>query len=108
MSDRQFHPCPICSAPVPHWERYPHAVCEACCNKACDDRGRKLNFYNASLSGGFIAIVADTQEDYPDHICFIAGVTCWADEHRFGGIVIQPSDTLKQPIIIGLVERESE
>lgn len=44
------------------------------------------------MSGGFEAIVADTKEEYPSHICYIEGVECWADEARFGGIVIQPHD----------------
>ena len=92
MSDPQFHPCPICTTPVPHWERYPRAVCGACYDKACDDRGRKLNFDNVSMSGGFEAIVTDTKEEYASHICYIEGVECWADEARFGGIAIQPHD----------------
>ena len=92
MSDPQFHPCPICTTPVPHLERYPRAVCGACYDKACDDRGRKLNFYNVSMSGGFEAIVADTKAEHPSHICYIEGVECWADEARFGGIVVQPHD----------------
>lgn len=92
MSDTQFHPCPICSTPVPHQERYPRAVCRACYDKACDDQGRTLKFYNTSMGGGFKAVVADTQEEYPGHICYIGGMECWADEARFGGIVIQPHD----------------
>jgi hypothetical protein len=90
------HPCPICANPVPHWERYPLAVCPNCDRKACNDRGQKLVFFNLSLSGGFGARVADTEEDYPSHICYIEGKKCWADEARFGGIVIQPHTT--QPI----------
>jgi hypothetical protein len=92
MIDPQFHPCPICTTPVPHRERYPLAVCGGCCDKACDDRGRKLNFDNVLMSGGFEAIVADTKEESASHICYIEGVECWADEARFGGIVIQPYD----------------
>jgi predicted nucleic acid-binding Zn ribbon protein len=83
------HPCPICSTPVPHWERYPVAVCQDCHNKACNAQGQKLSFFNESMSGGFGAIVADTKADYPSHICYIEGKKCWADEARFGGIVIQ-------------------
>ncbi len=92
MSDPQFHPCPICTTPVPHRERYPRTVCGACCDKACDDRGRKLNFDNVSMSGGFEAIVANTKAEYASYICYIEGVKCWADEARFGGIAIQPHD----------------
>lgn len=41
------------------------------------------------MSGGFEAIATDTKEKHPSHICYIEGVECWADEARFGGIVIQ-------------------
>jgi len=90
MNDTQFHPCPICANPIRHWERYPQAVCSICYDKACDDKGRKLSFSNVSISGGFESTVTDTKEKYPSHICYIEGVECWADEARFGGIVIQP------------------
>lgn len=89
MSEPEFHPCPICSTPVPHWIRYPTAVCGNCFDKACDAQGRKLSFYNVSMSGGFIAVVDETQEEGEDHVCYIEGVKCWADEARFGGIVIE-------------------
>jgi hypothetical protein len=85
MNDRQLHPCPICSIPSPYWERYPRAVCSTCRSKACDDRGRKLKFFNVSMNGGFQAIIADTQEGYPSHICYIE---CHAPEIIFGCIVI--------------------
>ena len=40
----------------------------------------------------FGAIVADTRTDYPSYICYIEGHKYWADEARFGGIVIQAYD----------------
>ncbi|MEG4799007.1 hypothetical protein QUB63_02590 [Microcoleus sp. ARI1-B5] len=92
MNDRQLHPCPICSIPSPYWERYPRLVCSTCRSKACDDRGRKLKFFNVSMDGGFQAIVVDTQEEYLSHICYIEGIQCWADEGRFGGIAIERCD----------------
>lgn len=93
MSEAASHPCPICSTLVPHQARYPHAVCRNCCDKACNRQGQKLAFFNLSISGGFRAMVADTKQEYPSHICYIEGKLCWADEARFGGIVIQPCDT---------------
>lgn len=92
MSVISNHPCPICSTPVLHQERYPRAVCKNCCTKACDIHGQKLIFFNLSMSGGFGAMVADTTQKYPSHICYIAGKKCWANEARFGGIVIQADD----------------
>lgn len=56
-----------------------------------------MNFYNVSVSGGFEAIVADTEEKHLSHICYIEGVECWVDEARFGGIVIQPHDVQTEP-----------
>jgi hypothetical protein len=33
---------------------------------------------------------ADTQQPYDGgHDCWIDGIRCYADEHRFGGIVIE-------------------
>lgn len=93
MRENEFHPCPICSTPVRHWARYPTAVCDACFEKACDGQGRKLGFYNVSVGGGFKAKVVETGEENENHICYIEGVKCWADEARFGGIVIQPFES---------------
>lgn len=90
MNEPKFHSCPICSNSVPHWILYPRSVCQNCYDQACDEQGRKLNFHNLSMSGGFEAIVADTKEKHPTHICYVQGIECWADEARFGGIVIQP------------------
>jgi hypothetical protein len=36
-----------------------------------------------------MAKYSETEEKRESHICFIDGVTCRADESRFGGIVIQ-------------------
>ncbi|WP_227501459.1 hypothetical protein [Synechocystis sp. PCC 7509] len=76
---------------------YPLAVCQDCDRKVCNAEGQKLVFFNQSISGGFGAIVADTKADYLSHICYIEGKKCWADEARFGGIVIQIS-TVRSPL----------
>jgi hypothetical protein len=87
---RQEQKCPICSAPVAFSERYPRYVCNRCFLRAADEDGRSLSFSNVSLSGGFAALYRDTHEERSSHICYIDGIRCWADEARFGGIVIQP------------------
>ena len=87
MSEQQLKPCPICSIPSPYRERYPRLVCSTCRSKACDDRGRQLKFFNVSMDGGFQALLVDSQEEYPSHICYIEGIKCWADEGKFGGWV---------------------
>ena len=81
--------CPICSTEVLPSLRYPRYVCEECAGKAVAADGRALTFSNLDLAGGFAAHDADTREVYPSHECYIAGVKCYADEARFGGIVIQ-------------------
>lgn len=48
-----------------------------------------LVFYNTDLSGGHAATYADTGETYDSHECFVHGIRCLAEEHHFGGIVIQ-------------------
>ena len=96
MNNKKFHDCPICSTPVPHWERYPRSVCRDCYSTACDEKGRKLSFSNISIGGGFQAYIKDTKEKHPSHICYIKAIKCWADEARFGGIVIQTYDEEKR------------
>ncbi|MEO6862356.1 MAG: hypothetical protein ABI180_12630 [Microcoleus sp.] len=91
MSDRQLKPCPICSIPSRYWDRYPRLVCSTCRSKACDSQGRKVEFFN-DFNGGFLAFLADTQAEYPSHLCYIEGVKCWAEEGKFGGIAIELCD----------------
>ncbi len=81
--------CPICGAEVDPYPRYPRYVCHKCASLVCSTDGRRLEFYNASLSGGVVARYADSGEEYPSQECFINGVRCYADEARFGGIVIE-------------------
>jgi hypothetical protein len=75
---------------VPSDARYPTAVCAACVERAVDEHGRALRFYNQSLSGGFQAVCADTGEERASHECWIDGIRCWADEAHLGGIVVYP------------------
>jgi hypothetical protein len=86
--------CPICHTEVRADPRYPDRLCNECARRAVDGDGRPLKFYNTSLSGGFEAIYADDNAPAAavtqDHIVFVDGVPCMADEARFGGIVIRP------------------
>jgi c-di-GMP-binding flagellar brake protein YcgR len=61
-----------------------------CAARATSKDRRPLKFSNESISGGFLAQYADTGESYPSHECYVDGSLCHADEHYFGGIVIQP------------------
>ncbi len=83
--------CPICQTAVRFSERYPCYLCEDCASRAKSKDGRSLRFSNIDLTGGFIAQYADTGEAYPlTHECYVDGIQCYANEHRFGGIVIRP------------------
>lgn len=94
MTNLQTHNCPICSNQTPHSERYPKSLCSDCFGRASNAQGQKLAFSNLSMSGGFQALIVDTQEIYPSHTCYIDNIECRADEARFGGIVIEAiSDT---------------
>jgi len=42
------------------------------------------------MSGGYAAEYADTGDPYDSHECFVDRIECYADEARFGGIIIQP------------------
>jgi hypothetical protein len=49
-----------------------------------------LAFFNEGFSGGFVPMYADAEQPYEGgHDCWIDGIRCYADEHRFGGIVIE-------------------
>lgn len=85
----ETHDCPICGEKVFNWERYPNQVCERCASKVSDAYGRRLKFFNESLSGGFRAKYLDTEAEYKHKICYIDGRKCFAGEHRFGGIVVE-------------------
>lgn len=74
---------------MPFDPRYPRAVCSQCAAQACDVQVRPLDFYNEGMGGGFYAVLRESGLPYPSHECFIRGRRCYADEARFGGIVIQ-------------------
>jgi hypothetical protein len=71
------------------YDRYPRYVCPECAGKVTGIKGRRLDFYNIDFWGGYSAKYIDTRENYNSHTCYIEGVECYADEARFGGIVVQ-------------------
>src|SRR5437763_8964346 len=81
--------CPICESPVDPNARYPRYLCRTCASLASAPDGQRLSFANEGISGGYIATYAGGREPYESHVCFVKGVVCWADEARFGGIVIE-------------------
>ena len=94
--------CPICSAEMRFWERYPRLICNDCNLKTMDKNGRPLTFESESLSGGCEGFYLDNEEAYSVYIdtgrpydgyeCYVEGHKCKATEHRFGGVAIELVD----------------
>lgn len=84
--------CPICRTEVTPSARYPRYLCRDCMGRATAPDGGRLEFFNASMSGGYTARFVATGADYPSHDCLVDGVQCRADEAHMGGIVLQPVD----------------
>lgn len=81
--------CPICSKKLKAVERYPRYVCVDCVDRASSKEGRRVQFSNAGPQGGYVGSYADNQEPYESHECYIDGIQCYADEARYGGIVVE-------------------
>lgn len=90
--------CFICSSNIfnPLSSRYPSIACPSCVEKAVDSNGNIVRFENIDELGGFVSMHYDNNKNLirkdEDHICFINGIACYADEARFGGIVIKPKN----------------
>ena len=71
--------------------RYSDCVCNSCLNhyKTRDKEGNEKHFGNIDITGGIRATCNDKPTD--DFSCYINNVECYANEARFGGIVIRPS-----------------
>lgn len=87
--------CPICQQINTQYdERYPGSVCNLCILDAVDKKGNPVRFYNGITGFGFEShhTVRSKKSTSTliksDHLCFIHNVKCWADEARFGGIVV--------------------
>ena len=78
--------CPICdSAKYPN-PRYYNAVCNTCAGQTVTKDGEKINFANTSMFGGFESQVNGVIGQ--EHECYISGKKCYANEAKFGGIVV--------------------
>lgn len=86
--------CAVCGAALIYSARYPDRLCDDCVARAVDGEGRRLEFGNTDISGGFMAVFAENGERAAaverDHIVFVDGRRCRADEAHFGGIVVVP------------------
>ena len=85
--------CPVCNEVASVTPRYPSCVCRDCINKygTLDINNNLIIFQNESISGGIRAfrIINGKQEEVYSYECYVNKIKCIAQEHRFGGIVIQ-------------------
>lgn len=81
--------CPICGTTVNENLRYPRYLCATCSANVTDAEGRELRLFRRSPDGRFAASYEESGETYDSHEVYVMGIRCWADEARFGGIVVQ-------------------
>lgn len=79
--------CPICNQLRYTTQRYPNKICNNCSKLCVTKEGKLIQFFNIDNSGGFVSIV-DNKERGEIHECYVNNIKCYADEARFGGIVI--------------------
>lgn len=92
--------CPNCYNEIYFQARYPKYICRECSSKdILDNDGNLLDFSNLGFSGGFKIIRKNQQgeiieEDDTKQFCdcLIDGKEYFAQEARFGGIVIQQKE----------------
>ncbi len=82
-------PCPTCGREMLIDRRYLDAICPVCVEKASDENGRRLSFFNETISGGLKTYYAGTEELYRGMDCYVDGVRCRAREARMGGVVVE-------------------
>jgi hypothetical protein len=86
--------CPICNSPLTRLIRYPLSICGSCASieNIKDASGNTVTFCNTdALGGGFASLhtINGKTVKKEENICFVKGIKCFAEEARFGGIIIQ-------------------
>lgn len=88
--------CPLDDNAADQSPRYPRALCPSCIADAVDLGGRQVLLGNVAMSGGFVARHRDDDSECEQVTAtgqvLVRGHRCYAGEHRFGGIVIEPAD----------------
>ena len=92
MSDVPDHHCPGCGIPQTPSGRYPWYFCGDCRKLTEDGAGKRLEFNNASLSGGLVwrRVGSEDWVDAITVICLIKSRPVTVHEARFGGVVAEP------------------
>jgi len=83
--------CAICNGVFIFHERYPNAICSEHYDECFDAEKNRVFHTNKDEFGGFVSnhMIGNRITKKEDHVCFVRGKECYADESRFGGIVIQ-------------------
>ena len=81
--------CPICDKEINQLSRYPKTICASCGERTLTANNVKIDFYNEGPEGGFYSLITNVKGN--QHECYVDGKKCYAEEHRFGGIIIQLS-----------------
>ena len=81
--------CPICDKELMRLSRYPKAICADCGTRTLTENNVKIDFYNEDHGGGLYSLITNVKGN--QHECYVDGKKCYAEEHRFGGIIIQLS-----------------
>ena len=86
------HFCSNCRMEVGETRRYPKRICSECQDKITSIDGRKVEFFNTGILGtgcqGYYSFT-NQKEIYDSVSCYINNKEFFAEEGRFGGIVIQ-------------------
>lgn len=89
--------CFNCKQKVDYFPRYPKHLCANCIPKLTDIKGRKIEFFNTHLAGyGCQGFYSDTEQEekYFSNRCFIENVEYYANEAKFGGIIVQHKEQI--------------
>lgn len=86
--------CGICKKTFQNISRYGNIICSECQylyrNEILDRDGNNVYYCNEGISGGFnsVHLIKNNKVVKQDHECWFRETKCYADEARFGGIVI--------------------
>ena len=84
--ERENKNCPTCDKIMMKSARYPNRICRECALLTVTKKNEKIEFHNIDCLGGFVSLVNNVEGSI--HQCYVNNIECYADEARFGGIVI--------------------
>ncbi|MBX7149386.1 hypothetical protein K1X76_09930 [bacterium] len=90
MNQQTTQPCSYCHKQIDGDARYPQKLCKECMVLLTDNAGRPVGFRNNGMMGtGCEGFYLDSKERYESSLCYIKNDQFAAQEHRFGGIVVE-------------------